>query len=318
MNNHNNLQLHSSTQPNPVCINRYTVFGGFAFSTAGSNSSQSCSFPEFSQPASKIQGNVCIVIAGTRHAVEEFDLNSVVEKTVCTSWPVNEVDPSAGYHVHCINNGTAIALCGHGVLAAAHYWIASTKCERLNLLMGDTCISVEHNGPALDCSSSQEKNFLSARYTALKLLPAATPRWLDLLNLRQLIARTSVSALQDGYLILEFTAGTNLSTLPPFDKRVSQHTRRAVIYVASASQPGVGLGGEFFYPVLLRYFAPQYGNPEDAATGSAARAVAAHYYDRHPNLFIHQQSEENGWLFTVSNKDTVDVRGASHCQGSYP
>ena len=50
--------------------------------------------------------------------------------------------------------------------------------------------------------------------------------------------------------------------------------------------------------IQYRYFAPQHGVPEDIATGSAMRVVAAYWQSRGvgDNLMALQRSADGGWL----------------------
>ncbi len=73
----------------------------------------------------------------------------------------------------------------------------------------------------------------------------------------------------EDYLIAVFERDTAVQQLRPDLEAICRTTRRAVIATAPSSQ-----GTEDF---VMRYFAPQYGNSEDSATGSA-NVVLGHYW----------------------------------------
>jgi predicted PhzF superfamily epimerase YddE/YHI9 len=76
-----------------------------------------------------------------------------------------------------------------------------------------------------------------------------------------------------GYLVLEVADTSALEALQPDFSALTAATGRALIVTAKAMHadgPGI----------VFRYFAPQYGTPEDAATGSAAVQLAAFWSSR--------------------------------------
>jgi predicted PhzF superfamily epimerase YddE/YHI9 len=73
----------------------------------------------------------------------------------------------------------------------------------------------------------------------------------------------------DGYRILSWPDGTDLHRLRPDVSTIRDFDGRALIITADRGEGRVA----------LRYFAPQYGNDEDAATGSAC-VVLADYWQR--------------------------------------
>ena len=61
-----------------------------------------------------------------------------------------------------------------------------------------------------------------------------------------------------------------------------------------------------------RYFAPQYGVPEDPATGSAMRVLALYWQQQGlgPQLSNYQRSASGGLLFSeIANANHVDIGG---------
>lgn len=65
-----------------------------------------------------------------------------------------------------------------------------------------------------------------------------------------------------GYTLVELNSAQAVKNWVPHFRSLSRHSRRALILTAKGSDSG---GPDY----VMRYFAPQYGNNEDAATGSA-------------------------------------------------
>lgn len=103
--------------------------------------------------------------------------------------------------------------------------------------------------------------------------------------------RCAIAGPEDGYLIAELPAGSNLVTVQPPGTALGQVTGRALI-VTCAPDDALGVDIEF------RYFAPQYGPGEDVATGSAMRVLAQYWKQRGlgGRISALQRSPEGGLL----------------------
>jgi predicted PhzF superfamily epimerase YddE/YHI9 len=116
--------------------------------------------------------------------------------------------------------------------------------------------------------------------------------------------RAAEAGDDNAYLVLEWPAGFDLRTLPVPPYGLRRRTGRALI-VTAAGQSGSG------FDVQFRYFAPQHGVPEDAATGSAMR-VLAHYWmnrERGEALHAYQCSPNGGELYSRIRGDVTWVGG---------
>jgi predicted PhzF superfamily epimerase YddE/YHI9 len=107
---------------------------------------------------------------------------------------------------------------------------------------------------------------------------------------------------ESGYLVLQWPDGYGLEQLAPQLSALSARSRRALI--CTSAQPAVGAG-----EIHLRYFAPQYGVYEDAATGSAVRVLADYWSSRFSSLTVRQCSPEGGRLLSRVAADHVEVGG---------
>ena len=153
-----------------------------------------------------IAGNPCTVIAGSQQDLAGIERSRLAQRTACLSWPVDErviiaarsggtetaTRESVGvvnqeshtllsFRVVCTNNGVEVQLCGHGLLATAHYWLDRLQArsssfelspviarDAIVLLMGEHVIYVcdADNKTALDASTlTPQRRLLSASQT---------------------------------------------------------------------------------------------------------------------------------------------------------
>ena len=109
--------------------------------------------------------------------------------------------------------------------------------------------------------------------------PCAVPPWVrEFFPLQPW--RAARAGDESGYLVLEWPAGFDLTSLRVPDYGLRRRTQRALIATCvDRDDPGVD--------VRLRYFAPQHGVPEDTATGSAMRVLANYWMNRELNGGLH-------------------------------
>jgi predicted PhzF superfamily epimerase YddE/YHI9 len=212
--------------------------------------------------------------------------------TACQSW-TDSPDDKRVIAVRCYTaGGQLIQCCGHGLLAAAHVWQRRLGCSRLTLDM---------NGSRITSWRQDANTWLRFREMATE--PCPVPDWIGRVfpgQPRPVAAATGGG--EQGYLILQWPDNFDLHPLEPDGRRLSQETARALI--CTAAQP---LRGEC--AIQLRYFAPQYGVPEDEATGSAMRVLAAYWSSRFVRLTARQCSPGGGQLFANWTPGYVDVGG---------
>ncbi len=164
---------------------------------------------------------------------------------------------SGGFDVSCYQGQQRIQCCGHGLLAAAQVIHSRTADNRFSMYSGDTELRVYRQDQQLWLA------FLRRSVTTI-VVPRWVVDWLPAVPLRAAIA-----GAEDGYLIVEVPEDFDLATWRPNFDHITANTQRAVILTQADS-------GEFDF--RLRYFAPQYGNNEDAATGSGMRVLAEYWH----------------------------------------
>lgn len=161
----------------------------------------------------------------------------------------------------CDPAGREIRFCGHGALAAAMHVFNKLEPDlpELNFFNQHQQWQARRAGAADADILLVYKRPPLTRCDA----PAFAP---ELLGVSPLLAAEAGGA--DNYLILELASPDDVLKLVPNFGAFSAATRRAVI--VTARDPA--LKG-----IVFRYFAPQYGQPEDSATGSAAVQLGAYW-----------------------------------------
>lgn len=182
-------------------------------------------------------------------------LAAAADTTCCLCWP-----QAHAVEVRCFGAGRPIRLCGHGLLAAAHVWLQRYgQCPPLR----------SGAGSRREYHIGSDRHGLWLRLPRPRCRAAALPANLQhWFSAAAVPLRSAIAGGNSGYRILEWAAGTDLALLQPQLDVITRSSTRAVI----ATQAD---GGSWSF--TLRYFAPQFGNPEDSATGSAT-AVLADYW----------------------------------------
>ena len=194
-----------------------------------------------------------------------------------------------GAQARCYNAGRAIAFCGHGLLACAYLWSLERGEPPAFLSTGKTRFRVLQEGG---------KPWLIAPRPAECRPCPSRPSWFG----EPPTAAWAVGE-ENGYIVLQWDAGFDLRGLTPNHEAICRDTDRAVI-ATSKSLPGKS------FDVGLRYFAPQYGNPEDSVTGSACVVLADFWPGE--NLRFRQYSERGGLVKVRKGDNTVSITGAMH------
>ena len=152
-----------------------------------------------------------------------------------------------GTDIRCFEQGRAIQFCGSGVIAAV----------ALLARRGDLPKQLRHGNRTLTPLAR------GALYGFALSVPPWRPTraaalWLHLAGLDAGRVR-----VQRGYALVEAQHESLISCAQPRLRMLALISTKALIITA----PGASSRGAGHY--VMRYFAPQYGKPEDAATGSA-------------------------------------------------
>lgn len=238
--------------------------------------------------ATPVRGNPCRVTLLQQPSERDPE---PADMTQCYSWPLGERHAA----VQCWNaSGGAINCCGHGMLASAACWAQQWR--------GDGTLTM--NGSQLTCHFDNQRIWLG--FSAMQATTCAIPDWIeDILGVAPLACATAGE--QRGYLVVELQADTCLTDITVPDASLGAHSQRALI-VTCAVGTDRALQGENIH---FRYFAPQYGVAEDAATGSAMRVLARYWRQRGlgDELQALQRSPEGGLLWSRVREQTTWVGG---------
>ncbi len=243
-------------------------------------------------------GNPCEIVAGP---VPDKEMVNPPGITRCFSWCLEPTtgqasDPGPRFGVACFTpGGAAIQCCGHGLLAAGWYWLRQGMSEPLHLAMGRSIVP---------CRTGSGMLWLS--FARLRGHSVRVPGWSEAV-FGSRPRRAATVGSDQGYLVLEWPRSFPLETLPIPSPELSRYTSRAVIVCSrSDGRPGA---------IRFRYFAPQYGVAEDAATGSAMRVLMDYWQQRYQVVSIEafQCSPAGGIMSARVDADRIAVGGRVEC-----
>jgi predicted PhzF superfamily epimerase YddE/YHI9 len=199
-----------------------------------------------------------------------------------------------GFRLRWFSPTVEVDLCGHATLAAAHIlWttgrLPRTEVARFDTLSGRLTATrrgarIELDFPAEPCAPTRPSAALAAAFPG---------------RLRY-VGRNRLD-----YLV-EVDSARRLRALAPEVHAVAAVGGRGVIVTARSDQAE--------YDFLYRYFAPNAGVPEDAATGSVQCALAPYWADRlgQRRLASYQASARGGVLWSEPAGDRVKILGRGY------
>jgi predicted PhzF superfamily epimerase YddE/YHI9 len=195
------------------------------------------------------------------------------------------------WHARFFDSGHPVLRCGSGNIAVAAYLYTHEFHNTFNLTLhtaaGAVTVGVDNKGAYYcdrPCPVSAKDD--PARWTHLCQTPVSTA--------------VRMGGRQD-YTLLLLPDPHALSQLRLRARALKLYSARSVIALAPAHR--------YWH---LRYFAPQYGVPEDAATGSAC-VQASNYLARithHRRFSFNQRSRARGIIHTEKRPHEVIVRGS--------
>jgi len=214
--------------------------------------------------------------------------------TLCRSW----LRDDNVAEIRCWSeSGNVIQICGHGLLCTGVAWHLS----------GTPVTALVMNGLCGDFQRSGDNAW--AALPVLPTAPCCRPDWLARFFPSAPI-RCAQAGGSDGYLILEWPPGTELPAFSAPGPELGEHTRRALIATCMDPQ-------QEDVDIRFRYFAPQYGNAEDTATGSAMRVLADYWQERRGKvLTAWQNSPAGGLLYSRRERDRCWIGGRVQLESS--
>jgi PhzF family phenazine biosynthesis protein len=193
-----------------------------------------------------------------------------------------------GYYLRWFTPTAEVPLCGHATLATAHVLF-----QHLNY-SGDVITFQSKSGLL---KVRKENDYLTLDFPADKFEPVQVPAFL------KEAFRTQPVETYKGRLdyMLVFGSQQEVQNAAPDMQGIAKADARGVIITA----PGVS--SDF----VARYFAPQYGIPEDPVTGSAYTILTPYWAEKlgKKELSAIQLSQRKGYLKCKDLGDRVDITG---------
>lgn len=226
--------------------------------------------------------------------VLEEELESAVMQTIASEqglpatafiWPLS----AKLYAIRWFSPTQSIKLCGHGTLAAANVLNQIHNLEKIDFATEDHIL--------LSCTIEEKHSSIILPLITLEQV-SVEPVFLSTLNIN--IQKQYQTAYEQGYVVLELESLETVKNLKPDFNALAETTQRAIIVTAHTNEQ-----------IGFRYFAPQYGNNEDQATGSAL-CVLADFYNKEytmQSLDALQLSEHGGKMQSTLLDNGVEVFG---------
>lgn len=251
-------------------------------------------------------GNPCLLFAG-RLGDNTLSASPRAHTYCVSSTPDPQTIDCPTITLQChAPDGTAIHCCGHGLLAAAHYWMQALDTDQLSLVMGD------NSATKSTINSFRRNSCLWLQFGPVAIDACELAEWINVFSSQSHPIAAATVGDNNGYLILQWPDMTDLAQITIDIDRIADATQRAVI--CTAAQPDADNSvavdnNEVWDDIQLRYFAPQYGVAEDTATGSAMRILAAYWADRFQSLRATQRSERGGVLYSRYLPYHIEIGG---------
>lgn len=254
-------------------------------------------FQGFCEPLNKQAhgNNALIFLVKPNDSINEYTLQKIsLNNTQTTHVFVQKAEKpnDHSYNIRWWKNGFQIKRCGHGTMAAAACIFSTNNLTELQFKTASSELISVFNDRPINLSESEDIQKLSIRFKPILINyhPNNTllkDTKLDKHKYRLLPDSTSVSnslpvhtvgysTSKEGYLLLQTKDIKQLKSYQPDFEKIKKIDNRAFIVFSNELYSKEGL-------IIFRYFAPQYNNNEDSATGSAA-AILAQYFGTQFNI----------------------------------
>lgn len=248
------------------------------------------------------RGNNCQVVA-LEEPISQAQLQEYQQQAcqltgdavLCITWP----EPGdRQFSALCLqSSGRMIHCCGHGLLSIAGCWLAAL--DETAIYLTTPALSTDQANPPIRALRGDQAIWLE--FPIISAETIEPPSWLGSVLATDSIPESACHFGKDtDYLLVHWPESVDLTSFER-PEGLAEFTQRALI-VTKVCEPGV---------IELRYFAPQYGVSEDAATGSALRCAAEFYAKTlgWKHLQCHQKSEQGGYLLAQVSEDVIRIGG---------
>lgn len=250
------------------------------------------------------QAAVAILDESEIHPVSRQALQYVNKVALCLINPDQTMSVSdrtgfPRYQVRCFSSQGPINFCGHGLMAAAHRLFSLKNISSpIALLSGKQWFVAEKKPQGIRLFCPRIATHPHRRPKNISRCFHPSPQ------------HVACAQGPQGYWILNFSDGTDLSKLRINHPRLKHFGKRAIIVTSLFHRKQVGKNTLCH----MRYFAPQYGAREDQATGSACIVLADFWQKKlkKSSFTIIQQSKDGGFMTIECSGDTVILEGDTY------
>ena len=236
------------------------------------------------------------------HAVEHRpDLNYLLanfpaHETHCFIWSAAIEHDDA--HVLIVQGGRAVEFCGHGLLACAFWWL-----QRFGKL------------PTLHTDKARFRTLIDGDRVLFGVAPFSLTHthadcardWFDTAPSEVLLGDA-----RNSYALCLWPRGIDIALIKNRPETIALQPRAIVMTQSDEATSK----RELFSPLKfdMRYLAPQYGNAEDSATGSAAAVALSFWRERWQcargdRFEITQRSPGGGEIIGKADSDVIWIGG---------
>ena len=225
------------------------------------------------------------------------DLSWDIGPAILVVLEITEIESNRQLDLKFFHTGRKVQFCGSGLLAAAHYIE-----KKYQISLSDEPLTTRLNSLEIAIGKSFGRYSLTAAPNLKRIQGHAR-------NLSALLGLDieDLVELEAGYLIAEIASPLDLLKLSP-DLTVLEDSKWPALVVTAPGQVNLD---EDKSDYVMRYFAPQYGNPEDAATGSANLYLMKYWQQKlkKNQLIGRQLSKEGGLFFGHVSGERVTLSG---------
>lgn len=244
---------------------------------------------------------VSLVNSFSRYA-EGVELSKRISPHIAVEILLNKVAGTAELRFY--HNAREVLNCGSGTLAAAYYLLNKIAIPLSQLLAlkiitryGETLLTAR---PAIKSAESGALLGLKKKLLPPAKIQRVNPGFWQYVLGAVPNALFTVGAGHE-YLLAEFASADEIHALQPNMNRLARLTRRALIVTAKSQKSNY----------VMRYFAPQFGNPEDVATGSVNFILMQYWWKTRRNNWLQgiQLSSGGGSFLGRVNGKFVELYG---------
>lgn len=204
------------------------------------------------------------------------------------------------FEVRFFKNGNEIYFCGSGIVASARCLFESLRSFNSDVflkgLFGSVVLRCKKNVCNEHSINNEESLLFGYEFPTKKYVNSYKPR--SALNFQRIlykkIKNVQYVGFRSGYCVVELGSGIDAHEFKKIHLSVRRFQRFCHHALILTAQSPDSSSSDYW----LRYFAPQWGNKEDAATGSANSVLVPYWHNRLGKKTLRgRQLSERGGVF---------------------